>query len=191
MSDGIKPRQAQTSLQQTEQPGNSIRPSRLVNKVREDELGGRVAGRRAGQHGDGDDHEAQDGPDEGRLGDQGQGAGHEGVDEEGDDIVRDVDEELVPALRAVARVRQGDDADDQLAAQQAARGHEGDPAGDVDPARDPAEDGHPLLPADDRDPVVLAAGRGVGGQELGEGGGERQVADAGRWGGGRVSQWAN
>ena len=37
----------------------------------------------------------------------------------------------------------------------------------------------PTFPADDGDPVVLAAGGGVGGEELGEGGSEGEVADAG------------
>ncbi|KFY16209.1 hypothetical protein V492_01496 [Pseudogymnoascus sp. VKM F-4246] len=156
MRHGVEARETQASLEKSQEPGNSVRPAGLVDEFAEDEFRPR-----------------------GALCDGGEDAREEGVDEESDDVVADVDEELVPALRLVGGVHEADDADDELAPQEAAGGNQCDPAGDVDPARDPREDGNPLLPAYDGDPVVLTAGRGVGGEEFGERGGEREVADSG------------
>ena len=60
-----------------------------------------------------------------------------GIHHKAQDIVRNVDQELVPALRIVPRVEERDEPDNQLAAQQAATRREGDPAAHVDPPGGP------------------------------------------------------
>lgn len=67
----------------------------------------------------------------------------------------------MPAVRFIGRGGEGDDAQDELTSQQTCGRGQSDPAGGVDPTCDPGKNGHPALPADDGDPMILATRRRI------------------------------
>lgn len=117
---------------------------------------------------DANDRESGKRPDEGAFVEVGENVVHESVDGEGDKVVGDVDQELVPAQRYVVlagmldlgykvlvyrecwtyRVHQGDNSEDKITTQQATGGHEGHPARAVHPTGDPGQNRHPSFPGD-------------------------------------------
>lgn len=86
----------------------------------------------------------------------------------------------MPSLGGVVRIHKGDNAKDQLTAQEAPRCDQSNPSRHVDPPRYPRQYRHPLFPADDRHPMVLPARSRIRGEKLSQRGGEAEIAYAGR-----------
>ncbi|PQE17543.1 hypothetical protein CJF30_00009561 [Rutstroemia sp. NJR-2017a BBW] len=149
--------ETQTCLQETEEPGDSIGPSSLVEEIREDEFRAIVFGAGGREDGDGDYDESEDTPYERGFGNEREKRGHKCVDHERDDVVCDVEEELMPALGRVVGMCEGDDTDDELGAEKSTGGDESDPSCDVDPAGNPTENRDIALPGDDCHPMVLSS----------------------------------
>lgn len=175
----VESSEGEGTLEKTEKPCEPIRPADLVDEFSVDEGPTLEVGRSASKEGDADDDEASHGPVEGGLGDERQQSVGKGIDEDGDEVEAKIDQELVPCLGLVVLVEEGNDVQHKGASKQATGGSQCDPAGHVNPAGDVADTSAPFLPRDDSRPVVLTSGGGVCGQELGQGGGEAQVTDAG------------
>ncbi len=175
---GVESGKGEGTLEKAEEPSESIGPSRRVDKIAVDKRAALVVTVGASQHGDADDGETGEGPEEGGLGEIGEQAVHERIDQESDDRVSNVDEELVPGLRDIVVVEQGDDSNNQLAAEQSSGGCQAHPSSHVNPARSEADERTPFLPADDGSPVILSTRGWVRRDELGERESQRQVAEA-------------
>jgi len=168
MRHRIETRETQTSLQKTEKPSDSIRPSRLIEEISKDEFRAIVFGACGREDCNGDYDESEDTPYESGFGNEREKRGHERVDHERDDIVCDVEEELMPTFGRVVGMGEGDDTDDELGAEKTTGGDERDPTCDVDPASNPTKNRDIALPRDDCHPMVLTSSCGVGGEIFGE-----------------------
>lgn len=179
MSRSIKASKSKSALKKSKKPGEAVGPANLVEELAIDEAAALVVGGSTGEDSDADDDEARDAPQEGSLIEQGEEAVGKGVDEEGDEGEPEVNEELVPRLGLVGRMHKRDGVHHKGAAEEGRGGSQDDIAGSVDPARHVADAPRPPGPADESTPVILPAGGGVGGEELGQGGSQAEVADAG------------
>jgi hypothetical protein len=140
---GVEAGEAEATLQKAEEPGNSIRPASFVPEVREDELCRIVFWSCACQNRDRDDRKATNRPDDGSLVDERDDRVAKGIDHEGDHIVGDVYQELVPSLLNIVGKVKWDDSDNELGTKETSGCCQGHPAEDIDPASDPAEYWHP------------------------------------------------
>ncbi len=84
-----------------------------------------------------DDQPTRNRPNQSCFGDRGKESCHEGIDQKRESIVTNVDQKLMPALRLVRGRRERDDPQDELATQKTSSRGQCNPAGGIDPSRDP------------------------------------------------------
>lgn len=166
-------------LQQTELPGPAVGPAGLVDESAKDKLGALKVGRRTGQDGHEADDEAGKGEEHVVLVQVAQEAVGEQVVAQGNGVDGNVQEESLPRRLLKARIHELGVAHDDAAHEQAVGAGQAHPRGEVDPAGDVADGAPGRLPARHGRPVVLAAGGGIGREELGERDAAAQVEAAG------------
>ncbi|KAF5138032.1 hypothetical protein E5D57_001812 [Metarhizium anisopliae] len=163
----------------TELPGPAVGPAGLVDESAKDKLGALKVGRRTGQDGHEADDEAGKGEEHVVLVQVAQEAVGEQVVAQGNGVDGNVQEESLPRRLLKAGIHELGVAHDDAAHEQAVGAGQAHPRGEVDPAGDVADGAPGRLPARHGRPVVLAAGGGIGREELGEREAAAQVEAAG------------
>ena len=82
----------------------------------------------------------------------------------------------MPSLRGVGGSHERNHPHDELRAQQPSCCSQSNPAANIDPANNPTQNRHPLLPRNHSHPVILAPSRRIRRQELRQARRERQIA---------------
>lgn len=137
MRNSVEPCQPEPSLEESQQPGQPVRPARLVYEVAEDEVTGLESWGSASQDCNTNDSKSRDRPNECCLVNDREKRREKSIDQERKEVIADVDEKLMPALRIIRWTHKGDNPYNQLRPQEATSGSQRDPASSIDPADDP------------------------------------------------------